>query len=72
MTLQELEEAAELACANLLDSVKYMRILTSSLPQSDVDVSFQDWLSALSRKVKLYFVDNDLNIVYLIQVFSVR
>ena len=52
VTLQELEEAAELACANLLDSVKYMHILMSSLPQSDDDASFRDWLSALSRKEK--------------------
>merc|ERR1712012_1490871 len=37
-----------------------MCILTSSLPQSDVDVSFQNWLSALSSKVteKVVIIDD--------------
>ena len=49
ITLYELEEAAELAHANLLDSVKYMSII--NLPLSNVDDIFTLWLSSLSRKV---------------------
>ena len=50
ITLQELEEAAELACANLLDSVKYMGLI--NLPLSNVDDLFTLWISSLSRKVR--------------------
>ena len=54
ITLQELVEAAELACANLLDSVKYMSII--NLPLSNVDDIFKHWVSSLSRNVKSYWV----------------
>ena len=57
ISLQELEEAAELAHANLLDSVQYMilrNLLFLNPSPSNVDDLFTLWLCALSRKVNSY------------------
>ena len=59
VTLQELEEAAELAHANLLDSVKYMILINLLFPlpgPSNVDdlFTFTLQLCSLARKVNSY------------------
>ena len=61
ISLQELEEAAELAHANLLDSVKYMilRYLLFPPPSpSNMAASFTLWLRTLSRKVNHIVTEN--------------
>ena len=55
ISLRELQGVAELAHANLLDSVKYMKLKKFHFPDpcpSDVDDPFTLWLCALSRNVK--------------------
>ena len=57
ITLQELEEAAELAHANLLDSAKYMILINLLFPlpgPSNVDDLFTLRLCSLARKVNSY------------------
>ena len=54
ITQQELKEAAELACDNLLDSVEYMSLMSIG---SHIDIRLSNldlWISDLSRKVESY------------------